>query len=409
MNATAPGVSRRFLTPAWWLAILMLAGLLLFALLSEARRRFGLFDYGMWFMDSYAVLASNDARLAGADPFQPNPLDKFNRPHSYSGWWFLLGEAGFTREDNFLVGGTWVLAFAGSAWLFLRPATGLMAGLGAAMFLSPAVLLAVLRANNDLVVFALLAGALCLQGGDERWRRVVLLLAVLLATGLKFYPVIAGAACLALGPRRRAWFWTGLTLLAAGAVFLTVRADFARATFPVPTNLYTFGAPILLRDLGFSGSVLPGLGLMGVGAVACGMLGWSPRLDDHAGDPRARLAFATGALLLTGCFAAGISYSYRLIFVLLLLPWLVERRAERRARVLLALLFALLWLDGLYCVVTNSVFGPMPEAQLDRWQLVWRGWTQPLAWAAMALLGGSLAGLLLSALRKRSRAGTAGP
>jgi hypothetical protein len=70
------------LSPRVLLVCLPLAGLLLFVLFPRVQSKLGLFDYGRWFLDTYAILATNDAIKAGLDPYLPNPLDDRQRPHS---------------------------------------------------------------------------------------------------------------------------------------------------------------------------------------------------------------------------------------------------------------------------------------------------------------------------------------
>lgn len=401
MKAIPDDATRHPEAPRVALVGLVLVGLCVLVLFPTLKRRLGIFDQGMWFLDSYAILASSDAVRAGLDPSQPNPLDVFQRQHSYSNWWFLLGDAGFTRDDNFLIGGSWVVAFLVAAFAGLRPASWRQAALGALALLSPPVVLAVNRANNDLVVYALLAAGLWGLREARPARLLLFALMLVLATGLKFYPFIAGAALLAVRPPRFGLAATVLSLLAAGLTLASVWTDFRKAVFPAPMEVYTFGAPLIFRDLGWTGpgALLTGMLLIGLGAVVCVWRGWVIRLDDPQPELRARLAFGVGATLLVGCFLAGISHSYRLIFVLFLLPLLWRIASGPVVRWLGGLLAALLWLDGLYCLTTNLLIGPMPLAELVRRQVIWRFLTQPLAWAAMAVLAGSLLALALATWR----------
>lgn len=396
---------RRLLTPRRVLGLVVLMGYCLLALFPLVKRRLGIFDGGMWFLDSYAILAAGDAVQANLDPFAANPLDILQRQHSYSSWWFAVGRTGLTRQDNFLFGGSWVAAFGLAALAWLRPRTYREALLGAAILLSPPVVLAVNRANNDLVVFALLAAGLWWLREAKAWHLALFILALVLATGLKFYPFIAGVALLAVRPPARGIGAAALGLLCGGLVFASVWTDFRRAAFPVPAQLYTFGAPIVFRDLGWTGpqALLAGAGVLALAAIVCVWRGWSVPLDDPRGDLRSRLAFAAGAALLVGCFLAGISHAYRLIYVIFLLPLLARMDSGPVRSITVGLLFALLWLDGLYCLGVNLLIGPMPLAELIRRQLVWRLATQPVIWAAMALLAGALLNLLLSACRDARR------
>src|SRR4051812_29024373 len=103
--------SSSLLAPQFLFVALSLLGLLVFTLSPQARSFVSVLDHGRWFLDSYAVLAASDAQHVGLDPNAANPLDLFQRSHKYSDWWFGLGKLGLTRQDNFLVGGIWVLGF----------------------------------------------------------------------------------------------------------------------------------------------------------------------------------------------------------------------------------------------------------------------------------------------------------
>src|SRR5688500_1933646 len=53
----------------------------------------------IWFMDTTAILAANDAVTAGLDPYASNPLDLLRRPHVYGPAWLHLRHFGLTREN----------------------------------------------------------------------------------------------------------------------------------------------------------------------------------------------------------------------------------------------------------------------------------------------------------------------
>lgn len=398
------------LTPRLLLIALTLAGLGAFVLIPGLPSKLGLFNYGRWFLDSYAVLASNDAVRAGIDPSAPNPLDDLQRAHVYSDWWFALGRLGFTRQDNFLVGGAWVLAFFAAAWVLLRPATWSQAGLLALLMVSPPVMLAVMRANNDLVIFALLAVALIALRKDSPWRLTVALAAIVLATGLKFYPAVAVGVFLLVRPVRRLAFVLPAALIAVAITVVSVWSTIGRGVMPMPPSVYTFGAPILFRDLGLASRwELPAAALLlAAAAVALVARRRTVGLASPEPDLQTRAAFLLGALVLLACFLAGISFGYRWIFALLLAPWLWQRKqsaalptAQRRTAILaLGLLFTVLWSDGAFCLTVNLFFMPMPTVALDRWQHTLRLATQPLVWALMALLAGWLLDALLATWRE---------
>ena len=56
------------------------------------------------FLDFHALLAAPDCPQLGIDVYRINPCDHFNRPMVYSHLWFTLGDLGFTRADNSMLG-----------------------------------------------------------------------------------------------------------------------------------------------------------------------------------------------------------------------------------------------------------------------------------------------------------------
>src|SRR6187551_2270856 len=242
--------------PRWrgWLAVGMLLGLFIVASFPRLLVKVGIFDYGMWFLDSYAILAASDTRIAGVDPVQPMALDVQRRAHIYSDWWYGVGQLGLTRDDNFLLGGLWVGAFVLAAWLILKPTSARQTAWYLALFLSPPVLLGINRANNDLVIFVLLALAAGALARFTVARIACALGALVLATGLKYYPVAGGAVFLLVRPRQRMLTTLGAASALLGLTLLSVAPALGRANLNgISVSIYTFGAPVIFRDFGLEG------------------------------------------------------------------------------------------------------------------------------------------------------------
>ena len=396
---------RRLLTPRRLLAVVVLAGLCAVVLQPRVLATLGVGFHAQWFLDSYPILAANDAVRAGIDVQHDNPLDPLNRPHVYSDWWLGLRWLGLTREHNFLLGGLWVLAFLAVVFASVRPRSYRETALLAVVLLAPPYLIALQRGNNDLFIFALLgAPLLALQRAITRPRLVAFGAAVVLATGLKYYPLVAaGALVVALPWRARLLGVFAATTALALAAIVSERHSLSRGAFELPQTIYQFGAPVLWRDLALSRGATAALAaaILGAGAWFAGRRRWTLGLADPArGTDGERLMFATSAIVLLGCFLAGTSYIYRWIFGLWLWPWLSRQaggdtaRAPIAPRAALGLWIASLWTDGVCCLAVNSLglaYRPGPG---------WRIATQTLNWALMILL----AGWLLDALRARARA-----
>lgn len=380
----------RLVSPRFVFIALALSGLLAFSLSPLTRKWVGIFDGGQWFLDSFAVLAANDAHRAGIDPSAPNPYDVMFRTHKYSDWWFALGKMGLTREDNFLMGGLWVLSFLAMAFLTVRPA-----GYGEAIWLaslvaSPSILLGVNRANNDLVVFVLLGLALIALRTDSNFRVGLAAALVALATGLKFYPVVAVAAFFLVRPERILGV-AGFATIVAVAALASVSSQIGRGSFGIDPNPHRMGAQMVFLDAGWSEARAPLVaGLVFVALVPLAMrLGWTKEHGQTRDLSESRRMLTVGSVILVFCFLLGINAAYRWIFVLWTAPWLwAHRRVYLAARIAVVLLPFCLWHDGILCLAINTWFRTLPPESYRRIEVLWRATTEPFTWGLMILFTG---------------------
>ena len=385
--------------PVLLLAALTLLGWMACALWPHLLKALGVSDLGHWYLDSYAVLAASDAVRIGVNPDGANPLDPLLRNHKYSDWWYAVRWLGLTRESNFLVGTSWVAAFALTMWGWVRPRNFREVAWLAALLLSPPVLLAINRANNDLVIFVLLAAGGVAAAGGTWPRRLLALGALVLATGLKFYPAVAALGFLWVRPLQRMPAMLLGAVLAAGVTLASVWSQVGRGQFAIGSGVHELGAALLGRDLGWSdrASVVASLLVLTIGAVGLTWGRFTVGLGAR-GDLKERLLAALGIIVLLACFSAGVSFGYRWIFALGMALWLWRRaeepeetaRARWTFRLGCALLLFCFWCDGLFCLVTNQVLAPLTLARIDALNFTWRLWTQPWHWLLMMLMAGWL-------------------
>lgn len=348
----------------------------------------------LWFFDSFAILASNDAVSAGRDPYAPNPLDFQNRPHVYGPWWLHLRDLRLTRADNLGVGLVLGSAFliVAVCWLRPRDLRTFLWSLG--LFCTTPILLALERANNDLVIFLLLTPVVpCLLARQRRWHGFAVGL-IAVAADLKFYPAIAALVLLAAAPPREMRWRVAAAVALLGLVAWHLSAEFGRIAQVLPTadGIFTFGAVAGLHELGWQGG-WPQLLATGAGLIALGVC-WRARwLEGWEPAPAQRsewLFFILGAALLTGCFFTGQNHDYRWIFALWLAPllWSLARAegapvvARRLARATGWLLLAALWFDELSILALGQMHGVDPLSALHWIFLV----EQPLTWTLFLCL-----------------------
>ncbi|MFT5391696.1 MAG: hypothetical protein ACI8PT_001891 [Gammaproteobacteria bacterium] len=278
------------------------------------------------FLDFHALLAASDCHQQGIDVYQINPCDHFNRPMVYSHLWFALGDLGFTRADNPMLGFSLSIAFLVCAGAAVRPTRAAELLFGLAIVLSPAVMLGVERANNDLAMFILiwLATSVMSNAAVVSWRAGAAYALIWLATFLKFYP-LAGLAVLIghiHGTRQ-----LGLVIVVSSLIFgafVAIHLEDFRAlaeSVPRPIGRWTYGVRSLTTSLG-ADSLAPIV--IAILAIFTGALSWvlARRLTftlDNLTPGAVNLYLACGAILI-GCYFVNNNYDYRLVFLIGLLP-----------------------------------------------------------------------------------------
>ena len=322
----------------------------------------GIGQTGAPFLDLYGLLAAGEVAQAHGDPFQPNPLDPFHRPHVYTTWWLVSGAIGLTRADTEWLGQLMAGLSLVAAVALIRPRRMKEAIQTTLILCSPAVLMAVNRGNNDLAVLVVICAALgCLRASSQVFRVLgVILLAV--AAALKYYPLVTLVVLLSARTRRE--LFATLTLFAVVLVLAwpALKPGLASAARfkPHPEGLYAFGAPTLFRDFGFQSPAgwLALTAIMGAGVI---WLARGQRQTASAGrlDSSEEREFICGAALIAGVFFLGASFVYKLVFAVWLLPWFWREPpsiAEARwRRATWWLLLAVLWMEGVLAVVINLV------------------------------------------------------
>ena len=104
------------------------------------------------FPDLHVLLSAIDAHFQGINVFKENPLCYFKIPHVYSNAWFLFHYFGFSDQYRLFIGIITLIIFSiAVAWLTKKKLL-----LFVLFLCSPAVLLAIERCNNDVILFLML-------------------------------------------------------------------------------------------------------------------------------------------------------------------------------------------------------------------------------------------------------------
>jgi len=345
------------------------------------------------FADTRTITAGWECTRKGLAVIAHNPCDPWHRPVNYPRLWMAPAGLGFGQGATVLLGVAAGLSFLAAVFWLARRLT-LIEGLVYAFALcSPAVMLAVERGNNDLVVFCIVTIALA------AFRRSALGRAVghgllLFAAMLKLYPAFAFVVLLR---QRRSWALVGIGAVAlAFATYFLVTLDNVRPIERVAPQVsaYSYGVGVLADEQGAGGllgatareAIFVVLGLAAIAALA--------RLRRRVPVPSSDLstdAFCAGSAIYCGSYLTFQSFDYRLIFLLLTLPELLRWSRLGSSPlpfpgVAVAIMLATLWLGTLL---------PVLPAPFDRLWSLPRPVDEYLNWMLFVYLG---AGTLVTAL-----------
>jgi len=328
-------------------------------------RAFGVTPLQPPFFDMHVINDYAACAAKGMDAYIPHSCNgvNFNIPPT----WLWLGSLGITGTDSdwmsvVMIGAAaivMVMLFSGGPWL-----NGVIA---LAALVSPSVMMGVERGNLDLLVLTLVGASALIY--DERRLASSLAVVGLLSLGimLKLFPIF----CVSLVARfsKRA-FIVACVLAAAGCAYLTLTFQYLvliRRNVPTTFILsYGYKAIFLgmdhMRDeagLGpwqLADTWLPFLAtaFVLVCAVAVATTSLFTEREFCSIDPSsAGTAFLFGAGIYCGTYLLGTNFIYRLMFLLLCIPQLLDwlmRKSQKASWVpeagVLITVLGVLWLNG---------------------------------------------------------------
>jgi hypothetical protein len=318
--------------------------------------------FDMHVINDYAACASK-----GVDAYAPHAcnVDNFNIPPT----WLWLGSLGLDGSDSSWLSALVIVAAAIMLVLLVqrRPWYHGVIALGA--IISPSVMMGIERGNLDLLILTLVGFAALIY--DERVLGRAFAAFALLGCGvvLKLFPMF----CVVLGARfsRRGFIFACATA-AFSLIYLDLILQYVfliRRNVPT-TFMLSYGYKVIFLGLDHvrSEAGLTPVGLAetwvpastAVVALICAAVfavnSFRHRREFCAVDiSAAGTAFLFGAGIYCGTYLLGTNFTYRLMFLLLCLPQLLDWQVRRRqgdgtARIaelgLFGIVFGVLWLNG---------------------------------------------------------------
>ncbi|MCS6993165.1 MAG: hypothetical protein NZP74_04975 [Anaerolineales bacterium] len=327
------------------------------------------------FIDLRGLLSGFDAARLGFDPLYENPRDPYHRPVVYPRLWLALGWFGLSETHTEIAAYLLIGSF-GISVLSIKGYDKTTALLLSLVLFSPAALMCYKFANVEMVIFILLAAALALEPRSF-WGALTL---IELAAFLKIFPILALGYLLKYERKeflRKLALGTGIFLL---YIVLTWQDTLWILGHAPKGALESYGAGVIAfrvyeltnsRDWTAVTNLPLYLLLYGLMIAA---LFLSSRHANRLPETTSRFldAFRIGSLIYIGSFIQGNSFNYRLIFLLCVIPQLVDWAKTQpslrsAARWTLGLLLASCW--GMVLVPILPVHLAFGLDELANWLL----------------------------------------
>ena len=379
-----------------------------------ALRLLGVEPFSFPFLDTHAVLSAAECGRQGIEVYLSNPCDVLGRPHAYSPLWLAIVPGSLGTRATGWVGASLDLLFLLSLTVVLRPRTaGELFILGAAA-VSPMIVYAVERANNDLAVFLLVICGAIVFTAPRPFR--LFSYGLFVAAGLlKYYPLVL--LILVAREKRRdalvAAAAAGCTLILFGVAFYP-ELKTALTSIPAASSYFTDAFSARNLPFGFAEALAGGgrrtliaVSLMGAlsGLAVARMLRTvrlleREQIDWAAGETQ---FLVIGGLLVAACFFAGQNIAYRGILLLPVLSGLVclhrsvkDREVRRFCGQMIAAVLFVMW-EEFFRVLSTPSISPVPGEGLSSRVEVFFWIGRELVWWWLVV---GLAALVLSHLRR---------
>ena len=300
------------------------------------------------FLDFRLIPGSAESFRHGFEPTQVNPYDPTERIFNYPAFWRLFFYTGITMDDTVWIGISMIVLFFIA--VLLLPDKLSVAGAVGMLFVifSPASMLLYERGNVDLIVFFICVMILLAASYSANLAALL----IMFGSIVKMFPFF-GVSILLKESRRRF-----LLLFAACTAVLVVYMAATWSSVKASWNLtmrgdgLSYGTNVFVTRYGEAiarvieqwltphrtdlllkyGPLLAGLTLLFVAAV----LAFLTRQQPETHSERHFAAFRMGASIYVGTFLLGNNFDYRLAFLILVVPQLVEwvRATNKTYRIL---------------------------------------------------------------------------
>jgi len=309
------------------------------------------------FADFRLIPGSAESYREGFEPTQRNPRDPHNRIFNYPAFWRLFFYTNITQDDTIWIVTVMLVLFFVGVFLFPQNIT-ILDSIGMLFVIfSPAAMLLYERGNVDLIVFFLCV--LTVLSID--YFPFITAALLIFAMVVKLYPLFGVTVLLKESKSKFIWLSLGCFGVLGIYLFETFKSFKASWGLTMRGAEISYGANVLflrysqyfsdLLDVSLTspllkyGSIILAFALVLIAII----IGISRRESLVSPSPRNLAAFRMGASIYVGTFLLGNNWDYRLAFLILVMPQILQwaKQTDRNygfaARTVLALVLIACW------------------------------------------------------------------
>jgi hypothetical protein len=288
------------------------------------------------FSDFRLIPGSAETFRMGIEPSVRNPGDPHKRKFNYPTFWRLFFYTGITQADTIWISILMIVLFFAGVFLFPQRLTVSNAIWMLLIVFSPASMLLYERGNVDLIVFFLCV-AIVLAGDYSAYATAVLLI---VATVVKLFPFFGVTVLLRESKPKFVWLFAGCLSVLLGYMYVISESVSVSWNLTMRGKEISYGANVFFYRYGQALSQffsqwfgepqverILKIGPIIVASILVFIAGVAAMRDREplaTSSERNLAAFRMGASIYIGTFLLGNNWDYRLAFLVLVLPQLLE-------------------------------------------------------------------------------------
>lgn len=274
------------------------------------------------FLDMHGRLAAMKGYSEGIDVLrEPNPYDPLHRVSVKPSWYLWLGHLGIGPHMLIPAGTITVVLYLLLNFIILKPKNWLETLVCSLFTCSPGSLLAIERANDDVVFYILLIGWAYFINFNSTKSYYLSTLFINLIAPAKYYP---GSAYLTFLYKPK-HLKTVIICFSITIVYLIIYAAaykeeliYLSKSVPKPTFIYSHGIDLFSNFINIDNKFIA----IVVSLIAAALLSTKISSDSFKNiNRRAINLFLTSTGVMTFCYILNTNYDYRFIFIIPYLPF----------------------------------------------------------------------------------------